>query len=232
MRRMILLLLGLGTGGALLFTLCIGAAAQYTLLRVPQTPTEPESSLLNLPCPVEDTGLVASCLASYDGPYLEDGSDDEVIGVAALVIENVSDLLISRGAVILLQKDRHLVFEFTALPPGASVLVLEKSRQLYYAESPEACWGWAQKEYPENTGAVTVWESGSKSLNIRNMSGCALKGVVVLFKNFDAESGMYIGGISYPVCAEHLAAGEERTVSPFKYVRNYSRVVYLSVTIE
>ena len=115
---------------------------------------------------------------------------------------------------------------------GASVLVLEKSRQLYRADPPEACWGWAQKEYPENTGAVTVAESGSKSLCFRNMSGCALKCVVVLFKNFDAESGMYIGGISYPVRAENLAAGEERVVSPYKYVRNYSRVVYLSVDIE
>lgn len=229
MRRILLLVVGLGAGGAVLFALCTGAAAQYAQPLVTVAATE---AAIQLPCWAEGTELVAVCLAAYDGPFLEDGSDEEVVGVTALVVENQSGIMIRRGAVILEQGQRLLVFEFSALPPDARILILEKDRQYYSKERISGCWGWTRGEYPENMGQARVTEAGDNELCFTNMSGGYLYETEAMFKHYDPDSGMYIGGISYPVSAAMLAPGESRRVPAYRYVEGYSRVVRVCVFVE
>lgn len=226
-----LLIVGLGTGALLMALLCVNATAQYGQLR--QTDVQGVEMLpISLPSQVEDTGLLAVRLASYDGPFLEDGTGDEVVGVAALVIENTGGTMVSEGSVILVQGERMLVFELTGLPPGACALVLEKDRQSNSADAIQACWGWVRREYPENMGQVGVEHTGLGSLAFTNRTTEQIYKAEALFKNYDAVSGMYIGGISYLAEVAQLQAGETRVISPPYFAVGYSKVVRVAIEIE
>ncbi len=222
MRRGILVLSGILSGGLMLLLLCTSVSAQYTR-EAPQQ--------LRLPCPVEDSQLTAVMLASYDGPFWEDGSDEEVMGVAALVVENNSGLFVEQGAVILESGGENLVFEVMALPPDQQVLVLEKDRKPYAPSDGLQCYGWVKNAYPENPGMVSVTPHAMGVFTVTNNTSALLQQVRVYFKNYDSDSGMYIGGRVYMALVEDLQPGEVRQVSPYHYAQPSSRVVTVTVEI-
>ena len=227
MRRVFLLIFGLGGCAALLTLLCITVAAQYVRLQMSPVECSQQQIIqqISFPCRVEDTGLLAVRLASYDGPFLEDGSDEEVTGVAALVVENIGEDMVYEGAVILSQGGRFLVFEVMALPPGGCALVLEKDRCPYALADIDSCWGWVERGsglMPQNLG---VQQLGRASLLFSNLTEDTICEATVLFKSYDPVSGMYIGGIAYSVRVGELAPGEVRLVTPYHYASGYSKVV-------
>lgn len=213
-----LLIVGLGTGGLLLFALCTGAAAQYAHLQEQQRTRM-------LPGAVQGTFLQAVQLAAYEGPFWEDGTAEEAADVAALVVENTGGCYVSEGAVVLDWGEDRMVFELSWLPPGGKVLVLEKHRKPYRDIGDGACYGWASELYPENTGVVTVEQTGSAGLAFTNRTDGAIDGAAAMYKHYDQESGMYIGGITYSISVADLQPGESRTVTPWRYAAGYSRVV-------
>lgn len=216
MRRALLLIVGLGIGGLLLLALCVHAAAQYST----QKPAPPV-----LPVNVEGTALRAVELTVYEGPFWEDGTADEVVDIAALVVENTGEGFLSEGAVILDWGEDRMVFEFSWLPPGSRTLVLEKNRKPFCVPDSMRCYGWASEAYPGQMGAVTVVESGDTELSFANRTTAAISNAAAMFKHYDAESGMYIGGITYAITAGKLQPGEICRVTPWRYVSGYSRVV-------
>ena len=228
MRRMMLLVAGLGTGGFLFYLLCSGAAAQYVSARTLET----AASCVSLPCPVEDTFLVALELAIYEGPFREDGTDEEVAGVAALVVENAGGNLVSEGAVVLEWGEDRLVFELSALPPGERVLILEKDKKTYRGQQLLGCYGWTREEYPEDPGFVAVEEYGGNGLLVTNRTNDTAPMVSIRFKSHDADSGMYIGGICYTVTVSDLQPGEKRVIKPYHYARGCSKVVCVTTETE
>ena len=221
MRRVMLLVFGIGTGGAILLLL-IG------IVQAGNNGAEQKVFAfcdVFYPRSVMGTELLATATIRYDGPFWEDGSNEEVSGVAALVVENQGGLLVSSGAVILeLGKDR-MVFELSFLPPGGRVLVLEKDRKPYSHQTPITCYGWTQEEYPENPGLVSVESVGLSGLTLTNHTGCTVPGVEVQYKNYDQESGMFLGGISYCLMEKDLMPRETRMLTPACYSAWESRVV-------
>ncbi len=227
MRRAMLLIVGFSASALLLLVLCTSAAAQYTCAQQ----SDPQQAM-QFPCAVEDTFLMAISLASYEGPFWEDGTDEEVANVAALVVENQSGLLVERGAVILTAGKASFVFELEALPAGERALVLEKDRKAYASFSQFSCYGWVKNAYPENTMGVTVEESGFGVFSVVNHTGSLLEQITVYYKNFDTQSNMYIGGTVYTAMIDRLQPWEKRTVSPYHYVRGSSRIVGIEVQAE
>ena len=227
MRRAMLLITGFSASAVLLLVLCTSAAAQY--MRIQQDSVQ---RCVQFPCPVEDTFLTAVSLASYEGPFWEDGTDEEVAGIAALVVENNSGLFVERGAVILTVGEETLVFELEALPPGERALVLEKDRKAYAAFEQFVCYGWVKNAYPENTPGVTVTEDSLGVFSAINHTKGLLDQVTVYYKNYDTQSGMYIGGIVYTAEVERLRPGEVRAVSPYHYAQGSSRIVAVAVQVE
>ncbi len=227
MRRAMLLIVGFSTSAVLLFALCTSAAAQY--MRMQQ---ERGQEMVQFPCPVEDTFLTAISLASYEGPFWEDGTDEEVAGIAALVVENNSGLFVEQGAVILTVGEETLVFELEALPPGERALVLEKDRKAYFACEQFVCYGWVKNAYLENMPGVTVAENSLGVFSVINHTNGLLDQVTVYYKNYDTQSGMYIGGTVYMAEVERLQPGEVRAVSPYRYVQCSSRIVAVTVQVE
>ena len=145
MRRALLLIFGFGMGGMALLTL-------IWWVNFPDQGIETIGIFHQdgfYPHSVMGTDLLAVNTVRYDGPFGMDGSNEVVYGVAGLIVENQSGLPVSGGAVILETKEERLIFEISLLPPGESVLVLEKNRRPYCQETPIACYGWTKKEYPE-----------------------------------------------------------------------------------
>ena len=221
MRRGILVIIGLGVGAMLLFCLVVGVRAQL-LGEVPKA-YAPRDTFY--PRSVMGTDLLAVRTVEYSGPFWEDGSNEEVLKVAALIVENQGELMVSSGAVIVeFGKDR-MVFELSFLPPGGKVLVLEKERKYYSNESPVSCYGWTKKEYPENPGLISVGSTGLNGMTITNHTGCTVPSIEVHYKNFDPESGMYMGGITYCIIEEDLMPREVRALSPDNFAARESCIV-------
>lgn len=191
-----------------------------------------QEQILSLPCKVQDTQMVARLLACYEGPFREDGSNEEVVDVAALVVENAGGTMISEGAVILEWEDDRLVFELYALPPGEKALVLEKNKKPWREDDLTACYGWERREYPENMGHVEVRDRGGCTMLVINHTDGSVPVTHIRYKRYDEESGMYIGGICYEVTVKALAPGEWREINPHHYVSGYSKVVSVTVQIE
>lgn len=221
MRRVMLLIFGLGAGGMVLLSL-VG------VIRAQGSGTEQKVFAQYdtfYPRSVMGTDLLAVEAMGYDGPFWEDGSNQEVSGVAALIVENQGGLLVSSGAVIVeIGKDR-LVFELSFLPPGAKVLVLEKDRKPYSYQSPITCYGWTREEYPENPGLVSVESVGLNGLTMTNHTACTVSGIEVQYKNYDPEKGIYLGGISYCITEQDLMPRETRMLNPAYFTARGSRVV-------
>ena len=221
MRRAMLLFLGFGAGGIILLLLVVVVQGQVK--------GDVVKSFLQYdtfyPRSVMGTDLLAVTALEYDGPFWEDGSNETVSGVAALVVENQGGLLVSSGAVILELEKEWLVFEISFLPPGGKVLVLEKDRKHYAYGSNVTCYGWTKEEYPENMGLISVETMGLNGLRLTNHTGCAVPSIQVHYKNYDPEREMFLGGISYCVTEENLKPKEVRLLNPSDFDVRGSQIV-------
>ena len=221
MRRVMLLVFGLGAGGMMLLFL-IGSVGSWEASAKPMRVSQCSGFY---PRTVMGTDLLALELREYDGPFLEDGSNEEVWDVAALIVENRGGLLAVGGAVIVEMDDERLVFEFSFLPPGGKALVLEKDRKCYSSRTPITCYGWTREEYPENPGLISVDAVGLTSLTITNHTGVTVPEVEIHYKNYDREKGLFLGGISYCVKEEDLMPREIRRLEPAHFAARDSRIV-------
>lgn len=223
MRRGMLVVIGFGVGMAMLLCLVVSVQAQLN-------GTEPKvyaPADTFYPRSVMGTDLLAVRTVKYSGPFWEDGTNEEVFDIAALVIENQGGLLVVGGAVILEIGRERMIFEFSFLPPGSTVLVLEKDRKLYTRQAPVSCYGWTREEYPENPGLVSVESMGLTGWMITNHTGVTVPSVEVHYKNYDPETGMFLGGISYQVIETDLMPREVRLLAPTGFAARESRIVQI-----
>jgi len=221
MRRAMLVIVGFSAGGMMLIMLFAVAREQYGTAQAKGT----DGRMTGYPMPVMNTELVAIQTAEYEGPFWEDGSDEEVVGIAALVVENTGGVIVSQGTVILEWGNERMVFELSQLPPGRRVLVLEKNRRRFITEEPTACYGWSRGEYPEDPGTVTVEVQGMGTMILTNQTDGDIGGVTVNYKHYDSGSDMFIGGISYSIYAEALKPREMRLMKPAHFAAVGSKVV-------
>lgn len=225
MRRAILFLSGVFAGCFLLyvfFTVTLEPFAASQTVAVVTKGTQQE-----FPIALTET-LCAVRLAAYDGPFLEDGTDEEVVGITALELVNSSSEMIGKGEVILYCTDRILLFDFTNLPAGESILVLERNRSLFGADTVTDVQVMICKDAAPADNTVVAWVEEPGSIRLENTADSTLADVRVFYKTYDAESKMYIGGITYSAIASELKAEEIRTIAPYHVAHGYTRIVKIS----
>ena len=188
-----------------------GSAAEYVALEFPYS--------------VEDTQMTILELAAYEGPFWEDGSGEELGGVAALVVKNTGGTMIHQGKITLCTDLGTLEFMLSWLPPNGTVLIPECSRAPVDPYQPWSCSGWNTTIYPEMTGAVTASEQGLGELVFLNHTMQPINSTEAFYKFYDEESCMYIGGNTFSVKLEQLQPGEERVIAPPCYACGYAKVV-------
>lgn len=177
-----------------------------------------------LPATVAGTPLVVEEIISYDGAYMEDLSFDEVTNVAAILLKNSSDQWIHTAEISAFVGEQKLVFLAQELPPGQSVLTLEKSRQKYTEHQITQISGvctYLDNE-PEN-GVVA--ENCGDVLLLSNVSGEGVADIIVYYKTVYADGLFYIGGRTHILAVPYLEAGKTIYLQPAYFAGKQSRTI-------
>ncbi len=144
----------------------------------------------------------------YSGEYPEDGSFDACENVVALKVKNNSATDVQLMRISVTTNSKVMEFELTSLLAGATVIVLEKSKQTM-AENEKIlsieCVNRA--DFAEN---VTLMEDtflvqgNLATINIKSLSKTEIKSdIYVYYKKKDAD-GNYFGGVTFRTKAEGL----------------------------
>lgn len=173
---------------------------------------------VELPVFIPDTTLVVERIVSYDGHYVEDGSEDPVTGIAALYLHNSGRTMVAACRVIVQLEMGLYRFEATCIPPGATVLALEKDRKPYsdigiYSVGGSASMGSDENLLPSSI-MVSEYLGG---LKVENISQVDWECVCISHKNYDQEQNIYIGGATYVTYVPNLKSGDSCTVWPVHF---------------
>lgn len=237
LRRWILLVFGV-IGGLLTATvLYISAESSMAIPAVDtEVPTillteEPKNSI-ELPVAVPGTALIAQRVSAYDGPFLEDKSDREVIGVAALLVYNGGSKEIALAQVTLQYGDNTYSFIGENIPANGLVVLLEQDAKPYRSDAPNSSNGWQIVSDSEGADCdlIAVTDVGMGSFLVTNLSERLLNNVCIYYKSWLSPPDIYVGGISYRVTISQLLPGQKIHIDPEHYAVGYSKVV--SVTVE
>lgn len=200
--------------------------AQFTPPQTQAATVATTESALELPCVIRDTGLIVERTVCYEGDFWEDGSDTPGVDIMALVVCNPGREGVRGAEILVRQGARQLSFVITYLPPGSRVLVLERLRNAYSPEPLTECrCSFLDRGSWETPGPVQVEPAGIRDLAVKNNGAEDLQAVTLRYKRYNAEEELYMGGISYQLTMEPLAAGESMQVTPARYVEGSYKIV-------
>lgn len=179
-----------------------------------------------------DGTLLVETVCAYTGAYMEDGSDEAVSDVLALIVTNTGDDWLEYAELMMDTDGEHAFFKLSGLPAGSSVLVLEANRKTY-DETVTYCAPVCVRE-ARLTDAVLDFSAAfalyteDGVINLENRSGHDFENeVAVYYKTF--ENGLYLGGITYCARLEHgLAAGEIAQSLQRHYEKARSVILYMT----
>ena len=179
----------------------------------------------------EDLYVIA--VGRYAGAYVEDGSDEDVENVLAVVLENRGDSDVQLARFSLEAEEKAYSFEAVTVPAGSKTLVMEKTAAPWEKmESMNAelqtC-AYFQTEmslYPEQFEITT----SEQEIAIKNIGDTVPSGVHVYYKN--RINDMYLGGITYRVgTTEGLDSGENINFMSNHYTQD-SEIVFVTYAYE
>lgn len=233
MYRIISLLIGLAVAVILFLTLLMDADAVImkrkdidviAALQPPETTTESGKETVALPFQLKGTQLIAEHMVSYEGPYIEDGSDVPVFNIAALMIYNTGQQEIEQVSITLYLREQTLTFSGQNILPGMHVMLLEQSKQSYtQAEIVNYSCTYTEQNEDEAI-AVYIAERGMGELVIKNCTDEALSDVVLYHKLWQ-PADIYVGGITYITHVGSLQPGQTLSVMPEHYAAGYSKII-------
>ena len=181
---------------------------------------------LTFPVSIPETTLIAQSISSYEGPFLEDGSDREVVNIAALQVYNAGDAPILRAYVVFFFDDYSFVFYGENIPAGETVLLLERTAAKFQKEPYLGCSGWQELDYAARIDdKITVNEIAMGTVVVTNNTNQTFYNVQIYYKSFLSSPGIYIGGITYMTELPVLLPGQTQYLYPYHYASGYSKVV-------
>lgn len=180
-----------------------------------------------------DNGLVITHMDSYSGEYWEDGSNEEISDIYAIIVENRGTKVLQYAEITIELEGKEAQFTFSTLPVNEKVLVLEKNK-LKYEEIEIIDAEISNVVFFEN--GISMYEdifslSGADGvLNVENISEKSISGdIFVYYKNYNAD--MFCGGITYRARVEGgLKAGETKQVITKKYSMEDSLLMMITYT--
>lgn len=237
------MLLLLGMAGSLLvatvlYTSAKGIVAQsYVNLSEPNEPSQPitsneefASEEIYLPTWISGTSILVERLCAYDGPFLEDGSDAEVINIAALLVKNIGSYELQRAEITLHFGSETMVFYGEHIPAGATIALLEKNATPYCAKQFTACTGWQEIVQQPNIGKdIAITENPDSSICVTNLTGSTIQHLSLYYKSWLSPPNVYVGGITYQLEIPQLLPGQTQQIYPSHYASGYSKVVSLAI---
>lgn len=182
---------------------------------------------LTLPYQIPGSSLVVSGVASYDGIYLEDGSDTEISGVTVLLLQNSGDTDIEYATVSVCVDGTDLQFDVSDLPANGTAVVQEKNKTLFQKGTYTDCTATVAEvtDFEMSEEQVKVKENEDQSLTVTNLTEEDIPAVRVFYKFYMEDKKTYVGGITYMAKITDLKAGESRKITPSHYASGYSRIM-------
>lgn len=193
----------------------------------PEETEKPQNISDDFLCAVAGSDLVIEKISAYDGPFLEDGSDKEVTDVTAILLTNMGDNYAEYAEITLNRDGTQLKFIASALAPGSTMLVLEADGKAYCDGTYTNCTAnvAAGENYTLSENQVRLEERDEGGLTLTNLTQRDIPCVRIFYKFYKADTGIYIGGITYTAKVTDLAAGSTCVVTPSHYLKGYSKVI-------
>ena len=178
-------------------------------------------------------GLQVVSVGSYSGLFVEDGSDEVVSRILMIVVKNTGESTAQYAEVELTDGKTTACFTLSTLPPGESVVLLEKNRMSFaegenltqiifrnvalFPQEPTLCEDRVQIQALNGV------------FNVINVSGADITGnVVIYYKN--ASSDMLYGGITYrTTISGGIKADEIIQVTASHFTEKGSRIMWVTV---
>ena len=194
---------------------------------LPTEPPETTSPYVSFPYPIPETPLVIEDIKSYSGIYLEDGSDEPIEDVAAIIVRNEGSQCVEYAEIYLDGTEEDLHFVLSGLEAGASAVVMEADRdsavmQNYWQITADAA---VTDFFEMSEEALTIEETEDGQLLITNISKTDIPCARIFYKFYLADENLYVGGIAYTVKLLDLKAGASATVAPSHYAAGQSKII-------
>lgn len=176
----------------------------------------------------EDYSLEISTMAAgYDGAFLEDGSDDEVKNVLALLFKNNGEQDIQYAEYVFAVDGKPISFKVSDLPRGQQCVVLEASR--HQRDTNEVLELVSRVVAPVDilpgSDKVVPVINDDNSITLMNLTQEELPVVRVFYKYFYPDENTFVGGITYTATATKIPAGGSVTISPSHFEANASVIM-------
>lgn len=187
----------------------------------------PEVKDDKFPYQIPNTSLSIRAVKSYSGVFIEDGSDKDVSGIAAIILDNKGTENIEYAKITLKCEGKEYVFEAKTLAAGATMVVQESTGAKYmdgeYGEASAMIAPMEKLDMSEQSIKVKETESGA--IQIANISGKDIPCVRVFYKFYIDDVDVSVGGITYTAKITDLQANEVRIITPSHYDKDASRVM-------
>lgn len=208
----------------------VGAAlAVYFALNADRTPEAPENG--NDVEYMMDGGVKITHIGAYSGAFCEDGSDARVNNVAMVTVENTSEEYIQlMHFTVTGSSGARYEFELTTLFPGEKMVVLEKNRAGYRADSSITSARVTSRavfaEIPSLHTDVFRLAYDGGTIRVKNLTDREISSGRVCFKQY--ADGVWFGGITYSMSFSALKPGEEVVLRSTHFVEEKSQMIFVS----
>ncbi|MBQ8001488.1 MAG: hypothetical protein IJ298_09905 [Ruminococcus sp.] len=156
-----------------------------------------------------DTPVMVEAMGSYTGRFVEDGSDEAVENICAVVVKNIGGKPLQYATITLTAQDStQYTFVLSTLPAGCSALVLETEKKvcgdtpLYECEA-SVDYTECEQLYTEDDRVKVTFDG--ELLHLENLTDTDFRAVYVRYKNYTAGN-VYLGGITYNASFDNVAA--------------------------
>jgi len=219
---------------AVVVTVLVFFLIRHIIKNRPEAPVVPTYMTQMQLNPIEDaptaveSGLVVKEQCTYSGFFMEDGTDQYVENVMAIVVQNQSGRDLQLARIYAEFSDFTAVFHLTNLPAGESAMILEQNAHKAVTEKSTSIRMEDVTFFSEKMSLQTdIFEYvlGDGTLDVTNKSGKDIEGdIYVYYKNY--KDNLYRGGITYRIKLEGgLKAGATKQLQPSHFYPDLSRLM-------
>lgn len=181
----------------------------------------------------EYKGLQVMKIGSYTGLFMEDGSNDVLSRIMMIIVTNNGSKTVQYAEIELTDGEKTAQFTLSTLPPGESVVLLEKNRMLY-ADGKDLTQTTIRNvamfhQEPTLCEDQLKIQALNGVLNVTNISGKDIEGdIVIYYKN--AASDLLYGGITYRATIKGgIKADEIKQIAASHFTPKGSRIMWVTV---
>ena len=182
---------------------------------------------MEFPYSIPGSNLLVRSIASYDGSFIEDGSDSDVSGVTVMVVENTGKTQAEYAAISLNRDGKALQFEVSALPAGGMAVVQESNKVPFQEGNYTDCTASVAEvdDFTMSEDKIRVEETGGQEITVTNLTDQEIPAVRIFYKFYMKDEDTYVGGITYTAKITDLQAGDSQVIQPSHYLKGSSRIM-------